>query len=973
MAPASPASSSSGFSSSSEDDDAAPPATTALGSVHVEVVPEPASSLIAAPCLAATAPLLGTQTSTYDAFAAAVALVSRYYDDASNASDAPADDPVLRAYAALRASLFRRFQQAFPLPADLYTLWLADVTIASDDAVAAQLQVFELALRDYLSVPLALEFARFLDAEGLRERAETLEQTLLCSAGLHYTHGHAVWRFYREQAANDERLSPLAKETRVRSLYVRQLALPLQQNDVAMSEFRAWSAYHPLNTSVDTNQLVAAAATQQRQVIGPLLKQMNAFEDRLEHAVAAGEAVEAVWLEYLDFVTHRVVPVLPPTTSDDFVVTMWERAVAMACLSSTLWTQYAAFVRDSTSTSDADRLALAERRVHNVSFDASAWNALLLELERQDASIEQLTAVVEERIVAHTDPLLMDAYHSLSVLLTYCDVHRRSAAKTQYDAHAMQRLERAFSACEAFVETHFPSFPAGVTQVLEYHAKCVLLATEDADDNRTRIAKWTALWDRIVGIQRHAAHVWIALFHESVRTGVKSAADIRTAVLERALEHVTDYPVAVLELWLVFERENGSLADFLRVQQLHTDAVARVTNAVASEPTSVASESVARESKKRKGLEGSDAKATRAREAKRAKLSASRPETTRKETPQRPSPVTTTATTTTTTKQKTHDVLTNAHTLFVSNISKDVTQDEFTALFTGLPGLQDVRLVVKTRASHVKSRGMAYVQFADELGVAAGLAKHGLELKGKALSVERSKPPSTTTPADTASDVVSDLSRDGSWKTDPVTIYVGGLVRANGESISEDEVQVGLEQALEAAGEPVVVQRVSILKDRRGKPKEYGLVQVASVAHVRACVEHTAAVQKVLGEQITLKPSRFSIDQIVRQQQTQLHDKSLKPPSAGRGARSIASTAAPTPRKPSLGLMPRALRRKPTLSASGATGATVGVVAPTVSTVGATTQAPAARAPPPPPPVDTTAATSASKTNADFRKLLLKQ
>ncbi|TYZ61899.1 hypothetical protein PybrP1_006475 [[Pythium] brassicae (nom. inval.)] len=994
MAPSSSASSS-GFSSSSEDD-AAPSTASALDAVHVEVVPEP-SPLIAAPCHAATAPLLGAQTFAYDAFAAAVALVSRFYDDASSAAEASA-------YAALRASLFSRFQRAFPLPADSYALWLADVS-AGDNALAATRQVFELALGDYLSVSLALQFARFLQ-EHAHERAETLEPALLRSAGLHFTLGHDVWRFYREQAAEDEALAPRAKAARVQSLFARQLALPLQQNDAAMSEFRAWSSYHAGDVGdSDAAGAVAAAATRQTTVFGPLLKKMNQFEARLERAVAAaaaasaGETVEHVWLQYLNFVTYRVAPLLSDTddannddddagssTGTDFVRTMFERAVAMECLSTTLWAKYAAFMRSSSRSSDAETLALCERRVRNVSFDANAWNALLLELERQGASIEQLHAVFEQRLARHTEPLLMDQYHYLSVLTTYCDVHRRHAAKTQYDARGMSRLDDAFRACEAFLETHFPAFAAGVTQVMEYHAKCCLLAAHE--DTRTRVAKWTALWDAIVERRRGDADVWMTLFHESVRTGAKSAAEIRATVFNRAVQHVTDFPAAVLELWLVFERENGSLDDFLRVQQLHADAMARAAkaaepqlSAAAAAALEPASGAASREARKRKAAgDAKDASGShpqpRAREAKRTKLSA-RVETMATAEAPKPEEENDAAAAE---RKKSHEVLTNAHTLFVSNLSKDVTKDELEALFGGLPGFKEVRLVVKARASHVKSRGMAYIQFLDARGVAAGLEKNGLELKGKMLSVERSKPPTATAAGNAAgAHAAPDLSRDGSWKTDPVTIYVGGLVRKDGEPIGEDALQLGLQQALQAAGELVVVQRVSILKDRRGKPKDYGLVEVASAAQTAACVAHVADVQQVLGEQVSLKPSRFSIDQILRQQQNQQHQKakhpqpaatgeSSKPPgvASSRGPHSAASTAPTTQRKPTLGLMPRALRRKPALSAAG-------VVAPRASALGTSAQEQAAAGAAAASSAPSDAGTMKSKTNDDFRKLLMKQ
>lgn len=146
-------SSSSGFSSSDEDDDTF--ASSAAASVHVDVIAEPAE-LVDPQCLAAVAPLLqGPLTYDYEAFAAAVALVTRCWPpDATSETDT--------AYAALRFSLFERFQRAFPLSADMYALWLRDAATSADGGDDATQRVFELALRDYQSVPLALQYAGFL-------------------------------------------------------------------------------------------------------------------------------------------------------------------------------------------------------------------------------------------------------------------------------------------------------------------------------------------------------------------------------------------------------------------------------------------------------------------------------------------------------------------------------------------------------------------------------------------------------------------------------------------------------------------------------------------------------------------------------------------------------------------------------------------------------------------------------------------
>lgn len=838
---------------------------------------------------------------------------------------------------------------------------------------------------------------------------ESVMEGLLRTVGTHYTLGHEIWKFYRELIQQDDETSSLQKEQTMRAFYVRQMTLPLQQNDLVMSEFRAWNNYNTLEPDTKRREtLFEDAVARQTKGFGPLMKKMNQFEERLQAAVSGQNLpdevlpLDQIWLQYVNFVTYRIVPLMQVDeekiegsliTGDDLLKCMYERAVAMMCLSSTLWSTYATFLSGSaTISSDTEKLALYQRAVRNVSFDSSMWNDLLLEMERQGASVAQLSAFFSRKIASRTNPLMMDAYHFLSVLITYCDVHRREAACKKFNRPAMQQLDQMFQLCEQFCADHFPDFPLGRTRIMEYHAKCSLLGFPSTTASRfsTNFVKWNALWDEILHLRDHEAEVWVSYYQESARTGAKSTAqDIRAGVFQRAMQVVTDYPASILELWLVFERENGTLSDFLHVRQLHADFVAKAAASAAAQAAEVAAASaeapVQPESRKRKAVESKSKP-----EPKRAKPS---PVPRQKE--EEPKPKTqqqaakkVVAPEKIVEKKKTHEALTNAHTLFASNISKDVTKEELDALFQGIPGFKELRLVVKARANHIKSRGMAYIQFSDEQGVEAGLLKNGLELKGQAMSIEKSKPPQATSGDDANKGKNGDLSRDGTWKTDPVTIYVGGLVqKATGEHIGEAKLQEGIQQALQSVGELVVVKRVSILKDKRGKLKDYGLVEVAAPEQVGKCVEHLKEIQSILDDQITLKPSRFSIDQILLQQQNQMKKKETTGPSkasdekkhkpkgnagaGGAGAPHASAQAASKPRMNTMSLMPRALRRKQLAVSADATS---------VSALRANNTAPAAKKATgslnqqtTQPPATTAASDNRPKTNDDFRKLMMKQ
>ncbi|KAF1336824.1 Squamous cell carcinoma antigen recognized by t-cells 3-like, partial [Globisporangium splendens] len=948
------------------------------------------TGLVAACCLEAATPLLqGELVYDYERYSAAIYHITSHWpaqeQDENDGDDA--EDAKVAAYKRLRAALYAHFQRAFPLTSEMYAEWLNDVE--EEDAAAKQ-HIFELSTRDYHSVPLTLQFAQFWydqDEEDGVHKDDTLVKELLRLAGMHFTQGHEVWAFQRERLSQEDDTSSLLKEQRLRALYLEQMKFPLQQNDLVMSEFRAWNNYNTLEPDAPRREAsFEAAVKRQTKTFTPLIKKMNQFETRLEAAQSGvkteesseNDSPEHIWLQYINFVTYRVVPVLNQEEENEdedekdeskgewLLKSVYERAVAMVCLSASLWSKYVAFLKTMASASDADRLALYRRAVRNVSFDSTMWNDLVLEMELQGVSIDRIREFFGKQVLSRTQPLMMDQFHFLSVLMTYCDIHRRHAAQQNYDRAAVDLLGSAFSTAATFIATNFPDFKAGHTQILEYHAKCVLLASSSKDKS-SKATQWNALWTQIVDLRYQEAEIWLRWYQECMQTGMTSIDEIRASVFQLAMQNVTDYPASVLETWLVFERENGSLQQFLHVRQLHAELAAKAsfqhgqTTCAEPEPKPTAQP----ESKKRKAQDGKTKKEPK-EAAKRVKREHP-PSTTQQQAPQ--------STTKTNKKQdqaekkQFHERLTNENTLFVSNLSKDVTQEELEALFQDIPSLKEVRLVVKSRANHVKSRGMAYVQFHDDAGCVAGLQKDGHEMKGQAMHVERSKPPVAASTDAVAKGKGSDsLARDGSWKTNPVTLYVGGLYKnqdSKSDHIDEAALQTGIQQALQAAGELVVVTRVSILKDKRGKPKDYGLVELGAHDQVAKCVAHVQEIQKVLGDQITLKPSRFSIDQILLQQQNQIHkkkDSNVSSSGTKRGEKG-SSSGAPPQAKPkttsTLGLMPRTLRKKHLAVSEAATTAPVATKSAASSSVAGDGQQQKA------------SDNNAPKTNDDFRRLLL--
>ncbi|CAI5705129.1 unnamed protein product [Peronospora effusa] len=679
------------------------------------------------------------------------------------------------------------------------------------------------------------------------------------------------------------------------------MELPLDQNDLVMSEFRAWDAYNKLDTQA-SGSAFETALKRQNKLFAPLMKKLRGFEARIS-AISGMENVAALeehWQQYLNFVKHRVVPLMASGTTDlekgrQIVTCLYERAVSTLCLSPTLWKSYLEYVEvdqmnaDKSEKVEWKKLVVAQRAVRNVPFDSFAWTELLVEMERkEDKPAEKISQFVRTNLLTRSSSP-MDQFHLLSVLIAWCDSIRRHAS-TSIEGESLedtvQQVESlvggVFSECEQFMSKAFPDFLEGKLRLVEYRAKCYWALMPSAESSTRasaialKVSKLNELWKKTLDTPLgNQAATWIAYFKSIRRMNVYSIDIIRTMVFDKAVQRVTDVPTVLAESWLVFERENGDLSSYLRARQYYAKhhAVARAVPAQDATPVSSFThdegDKLTKRAKKRKATTGvKQSKGSQMQSpAKRAKLNAynaggddaSSKDVGEKKIMKKAE------------KKQAHETLTNEHTLFLCNVSKEASKEDIEEIFKDISSLKDVRLVLKTRGDRTISRGMAYVQFTDDTGVEIGLKKDGCLLHGHPLRVERSKPPAISASTGAGK---SGQGGDGFWKTDPLTIYAGDLNRKGSkEQVSEEQLQASLQQVMQSAGKLVVVNRVCILKDRHGKLKNYGLVEVAEPSQVAFCLDNVAALKAKLGDQVTLKASRFSIAHVLEQQKKQQQQK----------------------------------------------------------------------------------------------------
>ncbi|KAG2510676.1 hypothetical protein BBO99_00008669 [Phytophthora kernoviae] len=751
----------------------------------------------------------------------------------------------------------------------MYMQWISDASVGDGEETIKKL--FKLAQGDYWSVSLTLQYLKFIrntgDTTELKRAMDKAQKTL----GTHFARGHEVWALCRELTTDkfdeEEAGTKLEKERAIRELFCKQMQLPLDQNDLVMSEFRAWDAYNSLDGEAAGE--LEQASKRQSKVFAPLIKKLRGFEARINAAPGTEDAAnpEQTWTQYLNFVKHRVAPLMAndkatemSELSRQIVVCLYERAASVMCLSPTVWASYLEYLEsDKSGDGGNEKLDVAYRAVRNVSFDSSAWSELIVEMERRRKPMDEISEFVRMELLARSSPPTMDQFHFLSALLTWCDVMRRHAS-TSIDGKSLedtvQQVEAlvggVFTECEQFMTKTFPDFLEGIKRLMEYRSKCywslmppgmprLMPATVKKVNKIQQV--WKQMLSTPLGEQ---TATWLAYFEAIQRTGTFSVTALRAAVFDEAVQCAKDSPLALAEAWVVFERECGDLDNYLRARQHHaklhvTVPVTAVHQPIAAIPQPADAGDIkkaknSKNPKKRKASGGSEQTTPKQPEVKRAKSGTSNASSDSAAPAVSSVAKDSKSTQNVAQKKVVHESLTNEHTLFLCNVSKDATKEDVEALFKDIPSLKDIRLVVKTRGDRVKSRGMAYVQFTDGAGVEEGLKLNGSLLDGHPLRVERSRPPSTSasTPGGKSS-----AGRESTQKNDPVTIFVGNLNREKSkEQVTEEQLQVVLQQAMQSAGELVVVTRVSILKDRYGKLKNYGLIELAKPSHVAFCLNN---------------------------------------------------------------------------------------------------------------------------------------
>ncbi|VDO99288.1 unnamed protein product [Soboliphyme baturini] len=437
-------------------------------------------------------------------------------------------------------------QAVYPLSAELWLEWTKDEQKIGT-GVSELKKLFDLAVQDYLSVELWLEYALWGCSHFSIDEARAVFERAVQAAGLHVAEGLLIWEAYRQfELSLLEELSPVKADSdkdnepkqqddypkqtlfdeqreRFRRVFVRQLCLPLMDMEQGMKDYTETFGAEAVDSSLDYNYKSALK----------VLAQLKPFESQLKEA---GKKTADVYSKYLDLEETLKNPAR--------LQCLFERAVADHCLDGALWLRYVRWLDNELKDSNVS-LSVYERAVRNCPWTTVLWQEYAMSCERFGLLWEQIEKVMKCALEAG----FSSVSEAAELWLQYAYQCRRRQGMSGNEVTA--EVQKIFCEGAAFLKEKFggdcwdPEF---------YYRKC--WARFEARHN---IELFRELWDSILkeGNCRFA-NVWLEYIALERQFGNTQSA---RRLYQKAANSVSDFPEALFQCWIQFEREEGTLQD----------------------------------------------------------------------------------------------------------------------------------------------------------------------------------------------------------------------------------------------------------------------------------------------------------------------------------------------------------------------------------------------------------------------------
>ncbi|OVA19144.1 RNA recognition motif domain [Macleaya cordata] len=650
----------------------------------------------------------------------------------------------------------------FPLTPSMWSEWAKDeASLATgNEAFDAIEKLYERGVHEYLSVSLWCDYLNFVEEhdpsvlgcspDGILKMRNLFERALT-AAGLHIVEGNKIWEAYREFEQTilhsiDHSVSEGKEKQvqRIRSLFHRQLSVPLADSRSTLLAYKAWEAeqgktYESNSSDFDGIPSHVASAYQ---------KSMEMYNARVYHEeqISRKDASETERLQY--FMAYLK---FEQSSGDPSrVQILYERAVAEFPVSSDIWLDYTRYLEQTLKVPKII-VDVYSRATKNCPWTGKLWVQYLLSLERNRTSEEELSAV-STYILIGKRILTCEWTHLLQYLdlfLTRIDGLRRrfALAGSTEDILDYAVIRDTFQRAADYLSPHLKN-TEGLLLMYAYWARLEWKLGKDLVAAR-------GVWESFLKISGSMLEAWERYVKMEIETGHEDAA---RSIYKRCYSKrfIGTGSEEICHSWLRFEREFGTLEDYDHAVKKVTPRLEELQLFKSQQELKGFAESVPQKddnpakktSQKRKtGTRSTEEQPTPKRHRGTADnlTQASGMETTQKLTEENDAGSTdpkTNKVETSNEQQIKHstnkEMYRDQCTAFISNLSFQVNDEHLRSFFGDVGGVTAIRILRDKFTG--KSRGLAYVDFANAEQLAAAVAKNKKTLLGKRVSIVRSNP-----------------------------------------------------------------------------------------------------------------------------------------------------------------------------------------------------------------------------------------
>ncbi|KAL9251928.1 Squamous cell carcinoma antigen recognized by T-cells 3-like protein [Drosera capensis] len=649
--------------------------------------------------------------------------------------------------------------QVFPLSPEMWQEWAKDETslLAGSgraEAVEAIERLYERGISDYLSVSLWCDYLNFVrdydssvrqcSSTGV-SKARNLFERAITAAGLHVNDGNKIWDAYREfeqavlHTLDESNCEVKEKQVqRIRSVFHRKLSVPLADMTSNLLAYKSWELEQGNSVNANSREIddiISHVDVAYKKAVD-MYKSRAVMENEISNLQISDPEKLPVFKRYLK---------LEESSGDPGrVQILYERAIVEYPVSSDLWLHYLRYL-DKTLKGASIVRSVYSRAVKNCPWIGDIWVRYLLFLEQAHATEEEISAVFEKGLQS-----TFSAYEEyLELFLTRIDGLRRRfslAGEVQDFDYALIRdtFQRA--------SDYFSASLKGSDSLLHLHVYWSRLEISLGKD----IPAARGVWESFLRISGSAIEAWKSYVAMEIENkNIKEARSIYRRCYAKRFTGTGSEDIC--HCWLRFEREFGTLEDYdfavqkvsprLEELRLFRSQQEAKSNAPQTEQKQISSKKDTREKRKHdsdstydqspakrqksatKGLEESKKNGGKAKNTARDERKGVDSNHDGKDT---------------TTEQYKEEAIkekleyTDQCTAFISNLSYQANDENLRSFFSDVGGVASIR-ILKDRFTG-KSRGLAYVDFADDDHLAAAVAKNKQSLMGKKLNIARSDP-----------------------------------------------------------------------------------------------------------------------------------------------------------------------------------------------------------------------------------------